>query len=367
MAARRFFGCRPPAHARPGSPACDPVRLDPGAPDLAEALAGGAASGARSRSSRTAARSGRKGIGYGLLRDLNAEIGIAACRPPHPRDRLRRSRAFPDGGSATGPRLPRRWSLAGERPTCRRHRIEVNAPTTDGGNGATPAATWSGASGLLSQQEGRDPAKGWVEALEALVRHVEQPGAAGRTPRSAVAGASQAEIESLESKTAACGLPAAVCHCRRRRFHVFTMRRRRMSRRRSWCARCRARSTAPHWKRRRRRSWSAMRACGGFAHANLRRPVRSSCGARVPWRSLDLSLLIKCTRAAPSHPGVGSCELFDPASPPLLRFTLIRPGGEEHRPAQQPSHPDGWLSTPNLVRNCSRSMRTGATLRRCRG
>ena len=47
----------------------------------------------------------------------------------------------------------------------------------------------------------RDLAQRWFEALEALVRHAEQPGAGGRTPSDLpLVALSQAEIERLESE-----------------------------------------------------------------------------------------------------------------------------------------------------------------------
>jgi non-ribosomal peptide synthase protein (TIGR01720 family) len=51
----------------------------------------------------------------------------------------------------------------------------------------------------LNEAAVSDLARGWFAALEALVRHVAQPGAAGRTPSDLpLVELSQAEIERLE-------------------------------------------------------------------------------------------------------------------------------------------------------------------------
>src|SRR5262249_26027756 len=67
--------------------------------------------------------------------------------------------------------------------------------------GATLTATWSWAPALLAEDVVRDLAERWFEALEALVRHVAQPGAGGRTPSDLpLVALSQTAIERLESK-----------------------------------------------------------------------------------------------------------------------------------------------------------------------
>src|SRR5262249_2151357 len=81
------------------------------------------------------------------------------------------------------------------------HVVEVNALTLDGADGATLSATWSFAPSLLNVEDVRDLAQGWFGVLEALVRHVRQPGAGGRTPSDlALVALSQDEIELLEQR-----------------------------------------------------------------------------------------------------------------------------------------------------------------------
>jgi non-ribosomal peptide synthase protein (TIGR01720 family) len=79
------------------------------------------------------------------------------------------------------------------------HPLAVNAVTLDGRDGATLSASWSWAPALIGEAEVRALAQGWFQALEALVRHAEQPGAGGHTPSDLpLVSLSQAEIERLE-------------------------------------------------------------------------------------------------------------------------------------------------------------------------
>src|SRR5262249_51755375 len=72
----------------------------------------------------------------------------------------------------------------------------------------------------------------------------------------------------------------------------------------------------------------------GFEHAQLSQPVQIiAAGVRPRWCRLDLSLLDEERRAQRLGEVLAQdrCERFDLASPPLLRFTLIRLGREQHR------------------------------------
>ena len=108
----------------------------------------------------------------------------------------------------------------------------------------------------------------------------------------------------------------------------FMMRRRRTSTPRNWCSGSRGRSrarpckTAVHALLARHASLRA-----GFQHENLSRPVQIIVPAGwPPWHSIDLSLLDEAARAERLD-GIltqDRAERFDLASPPLMRFTLIR-------------------------------------------
>ena len=91
-----------------------------------------------------------------------------------------------------------------------------------------------------------------------------------------------------------------------------------------------------------------------FQHENLNQPVQIIVPAvRVPWRSIDLSMLDEASRAISACTQIlaeDCAERFDLAAPPLLRFTLIRLGAEWHRLLFTNHHivMDGW-SMPILV------------------
>ena len=87
-----------------------PVRLDPGALDLDEALAGGPALGRALKLIKEQLRAlPDNGLGYGLLRYLNPQTASQLARLCHAADRLQLSRALCGAcGRRTGARRPRR-------------------------------------------------------------------------------------------------------------------------------------------------------------------------------------------------------------------------------------------------------------------
>ena len=218
------------------------------------------------------------------------------------------------------------------------------------------SATWSWAPALLSDEEIRDLAQGWFRALEALVRHAEQPGAGGRSPCDLpLLALSQAEIERLESKYPQMEdmLPLSPLQegllfyalYDAQALDVYTVQ---LVLALEGPLDGAALATAVQALMERHGSLRA-----GFEHENLSRPVQVIvAGVRPPWRSLDLSLLDEAGREERLADILvqDRAERFDLASPPLLRFTLIRLCGEEHRLVLTCHHIllDGW-STPVLV------------------
>jgi non-ribosomal peptide synthase protein (TIGR01720 family) len=179
-----------------------PVRLDPGALDLEEAIGGGRAIG---RALKIIKEQLRRlpdgGLGYGLLRYLNPETGAALAGLEKPQigfNYLGRF-AVPEGED---------WAIAAEGEALSgetdeevplAHCLELNALTVDRAGGSELRATWSWAPRLLNEQDVRDLAEVWFQALEALVRHVAEVEAGGRTPSDLpLVSLTQAEIERLE-------------------------------------------------------------------------------------------------------------------------------------------------------------------------
>ena len=179
-----------------------PVRLDTGGVDLAEAMAGGPALGRALKSIKEQLRALKdNGLGYGLLRYLNGEIGAELAQFAPPQIAFNYLGRFAAPGSAD-------WALAsegdalgggGDPAQALSHVLEINALTLDGVDGATLSAHWRWAPALLSEAEVGDLARAWFQALEALVRHVAAPGAGGRSPSDlALLALTQGEIERLE-------------------------------------------------------------------------------------------------------------------------------------------------------------------------
>ena len=181
-----------------------PVRLDPGSLDLEEALAGGAALGRAVKVIKEQLRGLEdNGLGYGLLRYLNQQTGAELAGYGVPQLGFNYLGRFASGGGQD-------WGLAAEAAALGggaaagmplAHALEVNALTLDGAAGARLRATWGWAPALLDEAAVRDLARGWFAVLTALVRHVAQPGAGGRTPSDLpLVALSPAEIERLEDR-----------------------------------------------------------------------------------------------------------------------------------------------------------------------
>ena len=91
-----------------------------------------------------------------------------------------------------------------------------------------------------------------------------------------------------------------------------------------------------------------------FVHEDVSRPVQVIPGeVSLPWEELDLSNVPaeEQTQRVTVWLDDDRARRFDMATPPLLRFTLIRLGPEQHRLVLTAHHilMDGW-STPVLVR-----------------
>src|SRR5262249_26737092 len=142
------------------------------------------------------------GLGYGLLRYLNAQTAAQLAGFAAPQIGFNYLGRFAAAGSADWAAAAERVTLGGGDPALGLfHCIDLHALTEDAADGPTRGAPWSWAGALRSELEVRALAQGWFAALGALVRHVDQPGAGGRSPCDLpLLALSQAEIERLESK-----------------------------------------------------------------------------------------------------------------------------------------------------------------------
>ena len=336
----------------------DPGALDAGALDLDDALAGGEAIGRALKTIKEQLRAlPDRGLGYGLLRYLNPQTAPTLAALPSPQIGFNYLGRFAAPGSADWASAPEAVPLGGGDPgLALAHAVEVNALTLDGADGPSLSATWTWAPALMSDAMVRDLAEGWFRALTAVVQHAERPGAGGRTPGDLkLVRLTQDEIDEIERQYQRVDdiLPLAPLQ-EGLLFHalydaqgpdVYTIQ----------LELALAGTLDADTLARAARALVAR-------HANLRagfrpgreRPVQVIVADAVPrWTAVDLSVLDEATR---SHrldeiARQERAERFDLASPPLIRFALVRLNGREHRLVVTAHHIllDGW-SLPVLVR-----------------
>ncbi|WP_307826862.1 AMP-binding protein [Streptomyces pactum] len=182
-----------------------PVRLDPGALDWTELWSGGPVTGRVVKRIKEQARAvPGGGVGYGILRHLDADTGARLAALATPRIGFTYlDHALSDataGGWAPAPEVAALPPTGPAGPGTV-HGLELDAVTVDGSDGPELVATWTYAPGVLSEAEAREIAEAWSRALRALVDHADRPEAGGHTPSDlALAALDQAEIDMLEGE-----------------------------------------------------------------------------------------------------------------------------------------------------------------------
>jgi len=181
-----------------------PVRLDPGEIDWAEAWAGGATLGTAVKRIKEVLRGlPENGLGYGVLRYLNAERGDTLKQFAEPQIGFNYLGRFARGEGGAWSIAPEAAALGGggDPAMALRHTLEVNALTLEEADGARLMANWSWAQGVLDEAAVHDLAQLWFRALTALVRHAERPDAGGLTPSDlTLVSLSQSEIDRLAAR-----------------------------------------------------------------------------------------------------------------------------------------------------------------------
>ncbi|HEV2989111.1 MAG TPA: amino acid adenylation domain-containing protein [Candidatus Angelobacter sp.] len=178
-----------------------PVRLDPGPLDLEEAWAGGEALGRALKAIKEQLRSiPDNGIGYGLLRYLNAETAPVLSRLPKSQVDFNYLGRFPVAETADW--TPAESFSGGLDPEMAfHHPLQVDSMVLERASGPELTALWTWMPGIFSEKDVRLLADGWFHVLEALVQHSEQPGAGGLSPSDVpLVALSQSEIDRFESK-----------------------------------------------------------------------------------------------------------------------------------------------------------------------
>jgi non-ribosomal peptide synthase protein (TIGR01720 family) len=194
-----------------------PVRLDPGPVSLAEVAAGGAAAGRAVMAVKEQLRAvPGGGLGYGLLRYLNAETGPVLAALPVPQIGFNYLGRFMAGRPAGGPG-------AGSRGAGRGDWQAVPLPAVPGGQAARPAAHILEAAGIVHELPGgpqlvlslsapaglvpghalQDLAGRWAAALAGIAACAARPGSGGHTPSDfPLVTLTQDQIEELEELAA---------------------------------------------------------------------------------------------------------------------------------------------------------------------
>ncbi|MGW1723523.1 non-ribosomal peptide synthase/polyketide synthase [Streptomyces sp. NPDC002306] len=157
-----------------------PVRLDPGAVDLADAFAGGPAlDEALARVREHLAALPTAGVGHGLLRHLNPVTGPRLARLDSPQIEFNYMGRFgvPEATDWSYAPEDDAADLDGDPDMPLSHALTVNSLTEDLPGGPRLTAHWTFAPGVLPEESVQDLAQTWFRALRALVDR------AGSTPR----------------------------------------------------------------------------------------------------------------------------------------------------------------------------------------
>ncbi|MCL7494788.1 amino acid adenylation domain-containing protein [Streptomyces sp. MCA2] len=162
-----------------------PLRLDVAGINTAEAISGGEAAGRLLKSVKENVRAVPDGgLGYGMLRYLNAETGPVLAALPKPEigfNYLGRFSPGPDGGAQP-------WQMVGtiggttDQDTALRHTLEIDAVVLDSAEGPELELTVTWAGRLLGEAEAESLGQGWLAMLTGLAAHVDADGAGGHTP-----------------------------------------------------------------------------------------------------------------------------------------------------------------------------------------
>ncbi|WP_255284961.1 non-ribosomal peptide synthetase [Rhodococcus jostii] len=342
-----------------------PIRLDIAGADLDEAFAGGPAAGVVIKAVKEQVLAlPDRGIGYGLLRYLNADTApelekypggqisfnylgrISAADVP---DELRDLGWMPasEGTELSATMDPDMPAMA---------EVDINAMVTDGPDGPRLGAVFGFPAGVLSRDDVQELADLWCDAVSALARHVQGPGAGGLTPSDVpLVSLSQRGIEMWEDRYAGVvdvwpltAMQSGLL------FHSMLAG-----------SSFDAYTTQLVLHLGGRVDPERILAAGQALldrHANLRAafaddsdtgPVQVVLGTvALPWREIDLRNLPEGSRDGEFERLLVEDQAthFDPATPPLIRFTLVTIGQDRFELVITNHHVllDGW-SMPLLA------------------
>jgi non-ribosomal peptide synthase protein (TIGR01720 family) len=328
-----------------------PVRLDPGDTRWERGNAADLGLGRALKRVKEQLRAvPEHGIGYGMLRHLNPDTAPVLGALPAPWIGFNYLGRFPgsEGGEwqeaaesdALGPVADARLSMP--------HALELNAVTQDLTSGPQLVGSWTWPAELLDEDDVSELGQLWLAALRALVAHTALPGSGGLTPSDVrPAEVEQQELERLEADFADRGLAdvlpltplqeGLLFHTLYDReapdvYHVqLVIELDGPLDTRPLRAACRA-LVDRH---------PALRAA--FRLTDSGTPLQLIArSVPVPWQEYDLG-----------DDGLGAflaedrVRRFDPAQPPLLRFSLLRLGDDRQALVLTSHHilTDGWSTS----------------------
>ncbi|MEV4921456.1 non-ribosomal peptide synthetase [Streptomyces roseoverticillatus] len=341
-----------------------PVRVDLRDIDLEQVLAGGNAAGQALKAVKEHLRSvPDQGLGYGLVRYLNPETRTRLSDRAAPQvgfNYLGRFSAADTGEWTVAEEAdalfdPADAALPGPGPA---HHLGINALAREGADGPELVASWTWTEPALSETDVHELTGLWTQALDALIAHTRRPGAGGWTPSDLpLVSLTQSQLDRLTmSRADESGLEEILPLSPLQEgllFHsafddqlpdVYTVQL--------------VLSLQGHL------DVAALQSAAAALlrrHANLRAGFRQEDAdhpvqvipreVALPWREVDLNGMSDQEAELARLLAEDRARRFDPARPPLLRFTLIRTAPALHRLVFTHHHLllDGW-SLPILMR-----------------
>ncbi|MFF0818631.1 non-ribosomal peptide synthase/polyketide synthase, partial [Rhodococcus sp. NPDC003318] len=342
-----------------------PVRLDLTGIDLGDAFAGGPAAGRAVKAVKEQLLAvPDKGIGFGMLRYLNADTAEQLSGTTTPQigfnylgragtveitDEMRAVGWVPatdggDLGSALDPDMP---------VTA----LDINAVVTNVGGVETLSTGFDFATGVLSEAEVTELTDLWTEALDVIARYASTPGAGGRTPSDLpLVTLTQGQIENFEAR---CPDLSDIWSLSPLQYGMYFHAALAESSVDVYTAQLSLKlSGTVDADRMLRAAQALVDRHPGFRTAFV--PGDSGVAvqivqshAEIPFVTVDLSALAPAQREAERRRILDADRLakFDLTAPPLIRMTLIDLGDEQYELVVMNHHIviDGW-STPLVLK-----------------
>ncbi|OXM47308.1 non-ribosomal peptide synthetase [Amycolatopsis alba] len=329
-----------------------PLRLDVSGADPADVLAGGPAAGRLLKQVKENVRTVPDGgLGYGMLRHLNAETAPVLAALPKAEigfNYLGRFSSRSDGDAKL-------WQITGiagsaaAQDTPLRHVLEIDAVVVDGAGGPEFTLTVTWARRILDDAGAEAFAAAWLDTLTGLAAHVDGGGAGGHTPSdfplTALTQPEVAEVEAavpdlLDIWPLSPLQEGLLFHATDERGPDVYASMRKLA------------LDGPLDVARFRASWQVLLDRHPALRASFRQLESGTAVQAIarevtlPWQETDLSglpedeALAEFDRIAEAQ----QAERFDLARGPLLRLHLVRLGERRHRLVFTSQHivADGW-------------------------